>query len=249
MKAKIFLRIFCFALPVVSLGLLPACTVFQRALPQLAASGDQVTAPSAATTATIATPEAAHKFYMAPLLNAANPVPEDWPSFESPELGIQFRFPPLPGETSYEYHSWPEREGDPTGTLAEWQVTRDAPHETYTFAACESEDMQVGRERWFTDVTRWYFDETLQKYFIVYAGPNRPQVEVQPLRVMTRDDGLQGIIFTPPAPSIMSGVGTSAVLNLPDGYSPKIKVISFYFTDPVSLDEIDMVLNSVSIKR
>jgi hypothetical protein len=35
-------------------------------------------------------------------------------------------------------------------------------------------------------------------------------------------------------------------LSLPDGYLPKIKVISFYFPDPVSLDEIEMVLNSVS---
>ena len=246
MKAKIFLRIFCFALPVVSLGLLPACTVFQRALPQLAASGDQVTAPSAATTATIATPEAAHKISMPPLLNAANPVPEDWPSFESPELGIQFRFPPLPGETSYEYHSWPEREGDPTGTLAEWQVTRVDRHETYTFAAVESEGMQVGRDRWFTDIIRWFYDEKVQKYYVIYGGSKQPQIEVQPLRVVTRDDGLQGIIFTP---EYMRGPGTSAVLSLPDEYLPKIRVISFYFPDPISLDDIAAVLNSVSIKH
>jgi hypothetical protein len=183
---------------------------------------------------------------MAPLLNPANPVPEDWPAFESPELGIQFRFPPLPGETSYEYHNWPERAGDPTGILVEWQVTREDRHETYTFAAVESEDMQVGRDRWFTDVTRWFYDEARQIYYVVYAGSKHLQVEVQPLGVMTRSDGLQGIIFTP---EYMRGTGISAILNLPDGYWPKIKVISFYFPDPVSLDEIGMVLNSVSIKR
>ncbi len=77
------------------------------------------------------------------------------------------------------------------------------------------------------------------------AGPSRPQVGVQPLRVVSRSDGLQGIIFTP---DYMKGPGTSAVLNLPDGYWPKIKVISFYFADQVLLDDIEAVLDSVSIK-
>jgi hypothetical protein len=104
--------------------------------------------------------------------------------------------------------------------------------------------MQVGRDRWFTDIIRWFYDETLQKYYVVYAGPNHPQFEVQPLRVVTRSDGLQGIIFTP---DYMRGSGTSAVLSLPDGYLPKIQVISFYFPDPVTQDEIETVLNSVLI--
>jgi hypothetical protein len=190
-------------------------------------------------------PEAAHKSYIAPLLNAAKPVSEDWSTFESPELGIQFRFPPLRGEASYEYHNWPEKEGDPSGILAEWQVTREDRHETYTFAAVESEDMRIGRDRWFTDIIRWFYDGKVQKYYIVYGGSKQPQIEVQPLRVVTRDDGLQGIIFTP---EYMRGTGTSAVLSLPDGYLPKIQVISFYFPDPVSLDEVSAVLNSVSIK-
>jgi hypothetical protein len=106
--------------------------------------------------------------------------------------------------------------------------------------------MQVGRDRWFTDIIRWFYDGKVQKYYVIYGGSKQPQVEVQPLRVIIRGDGLQGIIFTP---EYMRGTGTSAVLSLPDGYLPKIQVISFYFPDPVSLDDVEMVLNSVSIKR
>jgi hypothetical protein len=94
----------------------------------------------------------------------------------------------------------------------EWQVTREDRQETYTFAAVESEDMRVGRERWFTDIIRWFYDGKVQKYYVVCGGSKQPQVEVQPLRVVTRGDGLQGIIFTP---INMNGTGTSVVLNLP----------------------------------
>jgi hypothetical protein len=47
----------------------------------------------------------------------------------------------------------------------------------------------------------------------------------------------------------LKGPGISAVVSLPDGFSPKIKVISFYFPDPVSLDDVALVLNSVAIKH
>ncbi len=237
MKNHMYRTISTFLCMVLLAAILVACAAFRRAVPEVPPAGDQ---------SAVSSPEAAHRSYMAPLLNAANPVPEDWPTFASPELGIQFRFPPLPGETNYEYHNWPERTGDPTGTLVEWQVTREDRHETYTFAAVESEDMQVGRDRWFTDIIRWFYDGKFQKYYVVYGGSKHLQVEVQPLSVMTRSDGLQGIIFKP---IYMNGTGTSVALNLPDGYSPKIKVISFYFPDPVSLDEIGMVLNSVSINE
>lgn len=104
--------------------------------------------------------------------------------------------------------------------------------------------MRVGRERWFTDIIRWFYDEKVQKYYVLYGGSKQPQVDVQPLRVVTRGDGLQGIIVTP---DYLKGPGISAVLSLPDRFSPKIKVISFYFPDSVSLDDVALVLNSVSI--
>ena len=106
--------------------------------------------------------------------------------------------------------------------------------------------MRVGRERWFTDIIRWFYDEKVQKYYVIYGGSKQPQVEVQPLRVVTRGDGLQGIFFTP---DYLKGPGISAVLSLPDGFSPKIKVISFYFADPITLDDAALVLNSVSINH
>jgi hypothetical protein len=119
----------------------------------------------------------------------------------------------------------------------------------YVFAACESVDMQVGRERWFTDITKWFFDETAQKYIITYPGPERRQAEVTPLRVVTRSDGLQGIIFIPRPHFEMTEVGTSAVLSLPEGYLPKIKAISFYFANQESLDDMEAVLKSVTFTK
>ena len=173
------------------------------------------------------------------------PIPEDWLSLSSPELGIHFRFPPLPGEISYEYNSWPERDWDPTGTLVQWEVVREDEYGTYAFAASVSEDMLIGRMRWYTDITNWYFDETQSKYFVGLAGSDQPQVEVQPIRVVTRSDGLQGIIFTPET-GFFNSRGTCAVLHLPEGYDPKIKVISFYYADPTSWEDIESVLGSVS---
>lgn len=173
------------------------------------------------------------------------PIPEDWLSLSSPELGIQFRFPPLPGEISYEYNAWPERDWDPTGTLVQWEVVREDEYGTYAFAASVSEDMLIGRMRWYTDITNWVYDETQSKYLIGLAGPDQPQVEVQPIRVVTRSDGLQGIIFTPET-GFFNSRGTCAVLHLPDGFSPKIKVISFYFADQTTLEDIEAVLGSLS---
>jgi len=227
--------ILCMALLAANLA---ACAALQRAVPETAPTGDQSAVPS---------PEAAHKSYMAPLLNAANPVPADWPSFESPELGIQFSYPPLPGEVQYEFNDWPQREGDPTGTLVEWIVSREGGG--YTFAAIESENMRVGRELRFVDITNWSYDAAAQEYSVTLAGPNHYQYVVEPLLSVTRPDGLQGIAFRPPSPwKDKPGTdGTYALLNLSIEKRPKIKVISFYFPDPVSLDEVKTVLNSVSI--
>lgn len=226
-----------------------ACAAFQPAVPQPAPTGNQPAVSSPAASAIPATPEAAHKSFIAPLLNAAKPVPADWPTFESPELGVQFRFPPLPGEVKYEFNDWPEREGDPTGTLVEWIVSREGG--SYTFAAIESENMQVGRGLRFVDITNWSYDAATQKYSVTLAGPNHSQYMVVPLFGVNRPDGLQGIVFRPPSPwkEEPGTDGIYALLNLSIENRPKIKVISFYFPDPVSLDEVVAVLNSVSIKR
>jgi hypothetical protein len=78
------------------------------------------------------------------------------------------------------------------------------------------------------------------------AKPVTNTTNVRKGQAITRSDGLQGIIFTP---TYMNGTGTSAVLSLPDGHLPKIKMISFYVADPVSLDDVEAVLNSASVKQ
>jgi hypothetical protein len=226
-----------------------ACAVLQSTTPKSTPTGEELLASSSAVLADTATPEAAHKSFIAPLMNAAKPVPTDWPTFESPELGVQFSFPPLPGQVKYEFNNWPEREGDPTGTLVEWIVSREGGG--YTFAAIESENMQVGRGLRFVDITNWSYDAAAQKYSVTLAGPNHSQYVVEPLFSVNRLDGLQGIVFRPPAPwKDKPGTdGIYALLNLSIEGRPKIKAISFYFPDPVSLDEVEAVLNSVSVKR
>jgi hypothetical protein len=249
MKINTFPKSVWLTLLIVLLGLLPACAALQPAVPKPPPTGDQPAASGPSAPAATATPAAAHKSYMAPVLSAAHPVPAEWPSFESPELGVQFRFPPLPGEVKYEFNDWPEREGDPTGTLVEWIVSREGGG--YTFAAIESENMQVSRGLRFVDITHWSYDAATQEYSVTLAGPNHSQYVVEPLLNITRSDGLQGIAFRPPSPwKDKPGTdGIYALLDLPIENWPKIKVISFYFSDPVSLDDVEAVLNSVSIKR
>jgi hypothetical protein len=120
----------------------------------------------------------------------------------------------------------------------------------HTFAAIESEDMQIGRELRFVDMTKWSYDSVAQEYLVTLAGPNHYQYVVEPLVNVARSDGLQGIAFRPPAPwKDKPGTdGTYALLNLSIENRPKIKVISFYFPDPVSLDDVRTVLNSISVK-
>jgi hypothetical protein len=237
MSAKIVPKILC---SMVLAGMLAACSALQKKAPYSTPVEGQSTPVQKPTPTSI-------NVYLAPLfVSAERPIPEDWLRLDSPELGIQFRFPPLPGEIYYEYNNWPEREGDPTGILVEWQFTL-GEYGKFTFAACESVDMQVGRERTYTDITSVFFDETLQKYIVTY--PLQRQAEIQPLRIVTRSDGLQGIIFTPRALFEADVVGTLAVLSLPEGYLPKIKVISFYFANQESLDEIEAVLKSVSFTK
>jgi hypothetical protein len=238
MRAKTIPKILCFLMLV---GTLAACSDLLKNAPASTPVEEQSTPVEESIPSSV-------NVYLAPLfVSAGAPVPKDWLTLESPELGIQFRLPPQPGEITYEYNDWPEREGDPTGTLVEWIV---AEGETGTIVACESVDMQVGRGTGPFDITRWFFDGKLQKFTTVYAGAHHCQARVEPLRIVPRVDGLQGIIYNPPADCLEVPVsGTSAVLSLPEGYLPKIKVISFYFANQESLDEIEAVLKSVTFTK
>ena len=181
-----------------------------------------------------------------PLPTLGNPTEKTWMTLNSPELGLSFKFPQLTGKIGYEYNEWPERNWDPTGTLIAWEVTRPDLHWTYPFAGCASHDMKIGRATWITDLSGWSSDEKKGKYYLEFPGKRIEEIE--PLQVVTRTDGLRGLVFVPGSIYNPNNVAKAAVLNLPQGYHPKIKCLSFYFADETSLDDIEAVLRSVTFK-
>jgi hypothetical protein len=58
-------------------------------------------------------------------------------------------------DISYRFDEWPDRDGDPTGTIYSWDAKRSDMGWRYSFAGGASKDAQEGRERWVTDVYRW----------------------------------------------------------------------------------------------
>ncbi|MBN1312103.1 MAG: PASTA domain-containing protein [Anaerolineae bacterium] len=169
-----------------------------------------------------------------------------WMALTSPELRVSFEFPPLSGEVTYVYNEWPEQDYDPTGTLVEWSVMREGGGST--FAGCASSNLQVGREASPTAILDWSVDEQSQQYSIQWAvGKSSP---VEPLRVVERADGLQGLIYTCGDVFIYGEgiglVGTCAALSLPDGLA--VNTMGFYFVDEISLDDVERVLQSVSFQ-
>ncbi|MGH2726779.1 MAG: hypothetical protein ACRDKS_07355, partial [Actinomycetota bacterium] len=75
-------------------------------------------------------------------------------------------------------------------------------------------------------------------------------IEIQPLRVVSRPDGLRGVIYDanvwfPKGSSIPGAI--AAVLNLPKGFHPNYEALALYFEDPTSLDAIEHALKLVRL--
>jgi hypothetical protein len=173
-----------------------------------------------------------------------------WIILESKELGIVFEFPPLPGATVYEYNYavWPKRDWDPTGTLAEWMVKGTDGYRA-GFAGCASSDLILGREAGPTTIMDWYWDEQAQQYYISWAVGKGSLVE--PLEVVTRSDGLQGLIYECGDVFIYGEgdrmTGRCAVLRLPEDQE-MVDNMGFHFPDEIKLSDIESVLQSVTFK-
>jgi hypothetical protein len=171
---------------------------------------------------------------------------EAWTVFTSPELGLSFRFPPLP-DTTYTYNEWPTEGSYRSGTLVEWAVTIPDEGWTYNFAGCGSRDLVLGRGGWPTDSSRWR--QTESGTFIDFHAER--SIQVTPLRIVQHPAGTEGLIYDPnesfwgDMPANLSGVDRAAILNLPEGTHPKIGCLSFYFYDEIPLEQIEAVLLSV----
>jgi hypothetical protein len=183
------------------------------------------------------TPSASPK---APAIKA----PKGWKTFSYQT--IAFAYPPLPGavtaasdgETGPRY-AWTIRRSDrcdPRGTCR-----------SYEFAAVN--DGCPGTEGWPTFAHRWI--QSVEKHSVSTCA-GKDSIEINPLRIVTRADGLKGVIydanvwFASKADAKISGA-LAAVLNFPKGFHERYEAIAFYFEDPTALDTVETVLRSVSL--
>ncbi len=174
-----------------------------------------------------------------------------WISLESEELQLRFEIPALEGPITYRYAEWaPGKSYDPAGALAQWTVVNDAQNYEYMFAGCVSEDFQMGRGGWPTDAVRWTRDG--DRFTVLY--PLGKTYDVMPLRVVAHPDGMEGIILDPNAYffddemlGYLDKVDRMAILNLPEGYHPRLECMTFYFYAETSVDTIEEVLLSLEL--
>lgn len=173
--------------------------------------------------------------------------PETWMKLTSDELNLSFQFPPLPGKIYYEYSEFPKEGMGYSGTLVEWVVKLDDHTWTYAFAGCASNDLKIGRSVWETEVSSLIFNESDQRYYLeIRTGFTKL---IEPLRIITRSDGRQGLIYRAGISKNDDGIAKSAIINLPEGQHKKINCISFYFADNISLDDIENVIQSVTFNK
>lgn len=191
-------------------------------------------------------------------------VPADWGTYSIEEVGISFRFPPLPGEVTSDV-----REGDSgVGILYEWvhHVGATASGYSYPFAGGASRTFEEGRECWPTDAWTWADSHEGTRVLIGDRSNCSYLVhELAPRRVF-RPDGLEAIIFKADDYHDAAGYGVKhpedriAMLAFPDNalHRDDLRAITFYFAASVettegevpvlenlSLDDIRLVLRSV----
>jgi hypothetical protein len=173
---------------------------------------------------------------------------DDWLILESQELGLSFEYPIMQqklADVEYRFDEWPDQDWDPTGTFYDWSASRVDMSWRYAFAGGASKDSQEGRERWFTDVYRWVQDGDtfyLELSNDVFQG-------IEPLSIVTREDGLKGLIYKPTIWLEGSDEeGFVATLNFPEGYHEDLGSITFYFHQALSFIQIEYVLRSVTFQ-
>lgn len=188
------------------------------------------------------------------------PIPDDWETYSSDEVGISFRFPPMPGEVTYDFRS--SETGD--GVLYEWKhaVGDNSSGYEYPFAGGASRRFEEGRECNPTDAHDWVEEDGV---LTVDIG-TRPNCdfEVNPIGTVARDDGLEGIIFEANDYHDAAGYGVDkpedlmAMLRFPEGQHESLAAILFSFKTSVeteegviqilpdlTIEDIELVLGSV----
>ena len=181
----------------------------------------------------------------------ATPPPcseDDWLILESQELELSFEYPIMQqklADVEYRFDEWPDQDWDPTGTFYDWSASRSDMSWRYAFAGGASKDGQEGRERWFTDVYRWVQDG--DTFYLELS--NDVFQEIEALRIVTREDGLQGLIYKPMGwPEGFGEESFVVTLNFPEGYHEDLGSITFYFHQEISCLQIEYVLRSVTFQ-
>jgi hypothetical protein len=181
-----------------------------------------------------------------PSVTESPAIPADWASYENSELGLSFRYPRIPGTVETESGVY----GSERDRFA-WAVTRsddcrDNVCRSYEFAALNDDCPPT--EGWPTYAHEWY--ERGGRYYVNSCHGTDP-FEVSPIRIVTRSDGLRGIIYDANVwldPGRITGA-LAAVLNLPTGYHPNLEAIAFYFEDPTPTGDVELVIRSVRLSQ
>lgn len=180
-----------------------------------------------------------------PPATSAIKAPKGWKTFSYQK--IAFAYPPLAGtvkaasdgETGPR-HAWTIRRSDlcdPRGTCR-----------SYEFAAVN--DGCPGTDGWPTFAHRWIQSGGTHS---VSTCAGKDSFGIKPLRIVTRSDGLKGVIydanvwFTSKADAKIPGA-LAAVLNFPKGFHKSYEAIAFYFEDPTPLDTVETVLRTVALQ-
>ena len=169
-------------------------------------------------------------------------APKGWKTFSYRTISFAY---PLPPGTVKEVsngedgprHGWiVERSDlcDPRGTCR-----------SYEFAGVN--DACPDAVPWPTFAHRWIVSGS-QNQISTCAGKDR--LDVAPLRVVERPDGLRGIIYDANewfSKDRKIPGALAAVLNFPAGFHKNYEAIAFYFEDPTPLETIEQVLRLVTL--
>jgi hypothetical protein len=170
-------------------------------------------------------------------------VPKGWPTFSYQK--ISFAYPPVPG--TFEASSATDG-----GVRRAWFIKRSdlcdprGTCRTYEIAAVNDGCPATGG--WPTFAHRWIQSGDTHS---VTTCAGEDSFKIKPLRIVTRPDGLRGVIFRAkelyPAGQTVGG-SLAAVLNFPKKFDKHYEAIAFYFEGPTPLDRVETVLRVVALK-
>ena len=170
-------------------------------------------------------------------------APKGWPTFSYPK--ISFAYPPVPG-------TFEASNATDGGVRRAWFIKRSdicdprGACRIYEFAAVN--DGCPATEGWPTYVHRWIQSSSTHS---VTTCDGEFSFKIHPLKIVTRPDGLRGVIFKSkelyPSGQTVEG-SLAAVLNFPKKFDKHYEAIAFYFEGPTPLDRVETVLRAVALK-